>query len=127
MAKVLLINIDGKKGIRIKNLCRKLYFESMTISKRRSSATRWVTCSAKATTTPVTAGADFDEEMLYLVDLDGGMLNIFLNQLRRLKVPVGLKAVKTQTNVGFTAFELYRELSAEREAIAAGMQAHPTG
>lgn len=126
MAKVLLFNIDGKKEITIKNLCRKLFIESQDVEKAQFG--RRLSCLlGESGDDSAAEGADFDEEMLYLVDLDGGMLSIFLNQLRRLKVPVGLKAVKTQTNVGFTAFELYRELSAEREAIAAGMQAHPTG
>ena len=68
--------------------------------------------------------AGFDEEMLYFSEFSSGMLDIFLAQLRRQKCPVALKAVQTETNLQFTACELYRELRAEREAIARGQQAH---
>lgn len=123
MPKVLLFNIDDSKGIRIKNLCRKLYFESQDIEKDRFGC-KLSFLLGLSDDDSTADGADFDEEMLYLSGIDGGMLNIFLSQLRRVKAPVGLKAVQTDTNMGFTAFELYRELSAEREAIARGQQAH---
>ena len=73
---------------------------------------------------PFDALEGFDEEMLYFSEFSSGMLDIFLAQLRRQKCPVALKAVQTETNLQFTACELYRELSAEREAIARGQQAH---
>lgn len=67
---------------------------------------------------------DFDEEMLYFADINGGFLSILLDQLRRKKLTVALKAVKTETNVRFTSYELYRELCAEREAIQSGRTEH---
>jgi hypothetical protein len=45
------------------------------------------------------------------------MLNIFLNQLKRQKTPVALKAIKTEANIGFTSYELYKELSEEHKAL----------
>ena len=123
MAKVLLFNIDDAKGIRIKNLCRKLYIESEDVEKEQFGKKLGCLLGLIADDSAAD-GADFDEEMLYLADIDGGMLSIFLSQLRRVKAPVALKAVKTDTNVNFTAYELYREISAERDAIASGTQAH---
>ena len=123
MPKVLLFNIDDPKGIKIKNLCRKLYFESEDVEKARFGHKLGYLLGLNEDNS-LADGADFDEEMLYLVDIDGGMLSIFLTQLRLKKVPVALKAVKTDTNMGFTAYELYREIAAEREAIAKGAQAH---
>lgn len=123
MAKVLLFNIDDSKGIKIKNLCRKLYIETQDVEKAQfGNKLGYLLGLSKDPA--VTDGTDFDDEMLYLVDIDGGMLNILLSQLRLKKAPVALKAVKTDTNISFTAYELYREISAEREAIAKGMQAH---
>ena len=52
------------------------------------------------------------------------MLNLFLDQLRRNKLIIPLKAIETETNIGFTSYELYRELFAEREAIMKGTQYH---
>ena len=123
MAKVLLFNISDPKAIKIKNLCRKLYFESEQIEKDRFGETLG-RLLGQSDDTGSSDGEDFDEEMLYLADIDGGMLNIFLAQLRRQKTPVALKAVKTDTNAAFSVYELYRELSAERNAIARGTQAH---
>lgn len=123
MATVLLFNIDDNKGIRIKNLCRRLYFECRDVEKSDFGRTMGYLLSEDGDPA-VREGADFDEEMLYLADIDGGMLSIFLAQLRRIKAPVALKAVRTDTNAGFTACELYRELSAERDAIANGGTFH---
>ena len=123
MSKVLLFNIADPKGIRIKNLCRKLYIETEDIEKDRFGYPLGYLLGVSADGA-VRHGEDFDDEMLYLVDIDGGMLDVLLAQLRRQKTPVALKAIKTDTNVTFTAYELYRELSAEREALARGMQAH---
>lgn len=123
MATVLLFNIESNKGIRIKNLCRKLYFEYRDVEKAEFGQKLGFLLgeSADGKTADV---LDFDEEMLYLADIDGGMLSVFLAQLRRIKAPVTLKAVKTETNVNYTPCELYREISAEHEAIAQGRQAH---
>lgn len=125
MATVLLFNIDDNKGIRIKNLCRKLYFEYRDVEKAEFGQKLGCLLGSEDGGSPTDA-SDFDEEMLYLADIDSGMLSIFLAQLRRIKAPVALKAVKTDTNVGYTAYELYREISAERAAIARGEQAHKT-
>ena len=125
MAKVLLFNIEDGKGIRIKNLCRKLYFESEDVPKERFGCKLGDLLEHSADVSS-SDGEDFDEEMLYLADIDGGMLNIFLAQLRRVKAPVALKAVGTETNRQFTVCELYREISAERDAIASGQIAHPS-
>ena len=71
-----------------------------------------------------TAGQEMRTQVLYLADINGGLLSVFLDQLKRKKASVDLKAVKTETNVNYTAYELYKEISAEREAIARGKSAH---
>ena len=47
-----------------------------------------------------------------------------LPRLRRKKLSVPLKAIQTDRNIVFTSRELYRELCAEREAIARGTTQH---
>ncbi len=123
MGTVLLFNIETKKAIAIKNLCRKLYLGYRKIAPEDFGRTLGflLELTDDATSKP---DAGFDEEMLYFSEFSSGMLDIFLAQLRRQKCPVALKAVQTETNLQFTACELYRELSAEREAIARGQQAH---
>ena len=116
MAVVLMFNIKKSKAVKIKVLCRKFFMEAfgckisylLGMSEYREGA----------------ENSDFSEEMLYLADINGGLLSVFLDQLKRKKASVGLKAVKTETNVNFTPYELYNEISAEREAIARGESAH---
>ena len=117
MSKVLIYNLDPEKDAKVKMLCRKMNIEAQTVEKSDYS----MTMGALLGLTEDTArreGKDFDDEMMYLVDLRGGMLNLFLDQLRRKKLVIPLKAVMTETNLGFTSAELHRELCAEREAIA---------
>ena len=123
MGEVLLFNIAAKKSIAIKNLCRKLYLSYREVAPEDFGKT--LGCILGLTEDePSNPDAIFEEEMLYFADISSGMLDILLAQLRRQKCPVALKAVKTGTNLQFTACQLYRELSAEREAIARGQQAH---
>lgn len=123
MAEVLLFNIPDSKGIKIKNICRKLFISSRDVDKSMFGC-RMRTILGMDDEPAITEDADFDGEMLYLVDIAGGMLDILLGQLRRNKATVALKAMKTESNLAFTACELYHELSAEREAIAKGTTAH---
>lgn len=117
MTEVLMYNIPNDKAIKIKLLCRKLNISAREVKKdeygKRLGALLGMTDDAF-----VADGEDFDDEMLYMSDFYGAMLDIFLNQLRRQKTPVALKAVRTTTNLGLTSYELHRELAAEREMLA---------
>ncbi len=123
MAVVLMFNIEKSKAVKIKVLCRKFFMEATEVSKEDFGCK----ISYLLGMSEYREGAensDFSEEMLYLADINGGLLSVFLDQLKRKKASVGLKAVKTETNVNFTPYELYNEISAEREAIARGESAH---
>ena len=117
MTEVLMYNIAGDKAIKIKLLCRKLNISAREVQKE-DYGKKLGALLGESSDEGVAVGEDFDDEMLYLADFRGAMLDIFLNQLKRQKAQVALKAVRTQTNVGFTSCELHRELSAEREMLA---------
>lgn len=123
MAQVLLFNIENKKAIKIKMLCRKFFIEATDVSKEDFGCTISFLLGLSSDRDAVNH-ADFSEEMLYFADINNGFLSVFLDQLRRQKITVSLKAVKTESNVHFTAYQLYKELAAEREAIAGGKSAH---
>ena len=55
--------------------------------------------------------------MLYFSEVIPPILSLLLNQLRRQKTPVALKAVRTDANIGMTSFELYREIAQEHQAL----------
>lgn len=123
MAQVLLFNIEKSKAVKIKMLCRRFFWEATEVAREDFGCT--ISCLLGMTEERKAAEpADFSEEMLYFADVNHGLFGIFLDQLRRQRLSVALKAVKTETNVHFTAYELYKELSAEREAIARGESAH---
>lgn len=112
MTEVFLYNIENSKSIKIKLLCRKLNIAVREVQKDEYGLKLSALLGLSDDQT-VAGGADFDDEMLYLSEFYGAMLDIFLNQLKRQKTTVALKAVRTQTNVGFTSYELHSELSAE--------------
>lgn len=120
---ILIYNLSDSKNAKLKMLCRKMNIETRTVEKDEYG------CKLKyllgiSDNAEKAETADFDAEMLYISGLAGGMLNLFIDQLRRNKLIIPLKAVQTETNMEFTSYELYRELSAEREAIARNMTAH---
>lgn len=122
MPEVLMYQIESKKAAGIKLLCSTLGFGYRVVDPADFGRPigDLLGLSNSGANHP---DASIGEEMLYLADL-GGMLDIFLMQLRKRKLSVALKAIKTDTNVAFTSCELYRELSAEREALQRGMTAH---
>lgn len=123
MSEVLLYNIEKQKELKIKMLCHKLNIGFRTV-KKEEFGYRIAYLLGLSADDVREEGEDFSEEMMLLSDIGGGMLNLFLTQLIRQKTPVALKAVRTDTNMQFTSYGLYRELSAEREAIQRGVTAH---
>ena len=116
MTEVLLFNIENGKAIKIKNLCRQMYISARVIDESEYGIKLSTLLGRGDDRTEKPHGA-IDGEMLYLADFNGGLLNIFLNQLRRHKAAVALKAVMTETNIDFTPYELYHELKTEHETL----------
>lgn len=126
MTEVLLFNVKGEKAIKIKNLCRRLYIGVREIP-REEFGVKLSALLGLSDDKSEASGSDFEEEMLYLNGFSNPMLDIFLSQLRRQKAGVALKAVRTDTNTDYTPYELYREISAEREALSKGnVKVHPS-
>ena len=123
MTRILMYNIDGKKPVEIKNLCRKLNIGYTDVDKADYGYTLGYLLGENADNTK-REGEDFSDEMLYLSEFSDGILNLFLSLLRKRKCPVKLKAVMTKTNKTFTSFELYNEISAEHRALKNGETYH---
>lgn len=123
MSEIMIYNLNPQLDAKLKMLCRKMNIGSRTVEKSEYGYPLGVLLGLSEKAEPA-QGEDFDDSMLYIAGLRGGMLNLFIDQLRRNKIIIPLKAVQTETNVCFTSYELHRELCAEREAIARGMNAH---
>ena len=116
MTEVLMYNLEDGKRLKIKLLCNKLNIRAREVEKSEFGL-KISTLLGLDDDKTVKPDSDFDGEMLYLSDFYGSMLNIFLNQLKRQKTPVALKAIKTESNIGFTSYELYKELCEEHKAF----------
>lgn len=123
MSEVLIYNLSPEKDAKLKMLCRKMNIAARSVEKHEYGYSLGHLLGLTEDNA-ARGGEDFDGEMLYIAGLRGGMLNLFLDQLRRKKLIIPLKAIQTDTNMGFTSHELYKELCAEREAIQKGMTAH---
>lgn len=123
MARILMYNIESKKAAQMKLLFSRLGLDYRTVEPEEFAYPLKVLLDL-GESEPKVGECDFDEEMLYLDDINGDMLNILLYQLRKNDLTVALKAVRTDSNIEFSSYELYTELSAEREAIANNTTAH---
>ncbi|MBQ3264803.1 MAG: DUF3783 domain-containing protein [Ruminococcus sp.] len=123
MSEILIYNLGSQKDAKLKMLCRKMNIAARSIEKSEYGYTLGYLLGLSQDASKKN-GEDFDGEILYMAGLGGGMLSLFLDQLRRNKLVIPLKAVQTETNVGFTSYELYHELCAEREAFAKGTAYH---
>ena len=65
----------------------------------------------------------FPEEMIYLADLPGDLLDAFLMELRKTDLRVPLKAVATPTNASWKPLSLKLELMEEHAAMQAALAA----
>lgn len=121
---VLLYNLDTPKGAKLRRMCLPLGLRTRLVEPAEYGLPLNDLVEGKVPETPWT-GETFLDEMLLLVNCPGPLLDRFLQGFRRNKIPpVGLKAVLTPTNGGWTSLELKEELSREREAIRQGQAAH---
>lgn len=123
MTEILMYNIAPKKAIEIKKICRALYIQYREIEETDFGYKLGYLLGVTDDNAQ-NAGESFSEEMLYLADFSDGLLNIFLKLSRSKKCSVALKAVMTETNVNYTSYELYNEISAEHIAMQSGESIH---
>lgn len=123
MAEIFMYNIKNKKAIEIKNICRTLYVEYREIDESEYSYKLSYLLKMSDNSEKGESG-DIKNEMLYLIGFNDGLLNIFLKLLRSKKCAVTLKAIMTETNVNYTSYELYKEISAEHKAMQSGNSIH---
>lgn len=123
MAEIFMYNLNGKKAIEIKNICRALYIEYREINENEYSYKLSYLLEMNDDSEKGETGK-INDEMLYLAGFNDSLLNIFLKLSRSKKCSVALKAVMTETNVNYTSYELYKEISAEHEAMQSGNSIH---
>ena len=115
MKTVLMYNIGAQKGAKIKVICHKMKLKCRAVSENELNLK--LSELLESDVSPSAEALSLGGEMLYLSGLSDIELRIFLAQLRAAKTPVALKAIATETNLGFTSRELYAEILAEHEAM----------
>ena len=119
MAQLLLFNIRGDKLRRIRMLSFKLGLRCLEVAPENFSKTLGALCG-RAEDIPAVDTDDapvFGGEMLVMDGLSSAQFHGLLDGLRRERAAVALKAVVTESNARWSAARLYRELSAEHEAM----------
>lgn len=116
MPAILLYNLNGEKGRRIRGLCLRLRVRIQNVSPAEHGETL-AALTGRAERANVPCESPFADEMLVFVDFDNGLLNRFLEESRRAKCTVALKAVLTPTNLNWTSLQLCEEISRERAAL----------
>ena len=64
------------------------------------------------------------EEVMLLYGFSGDRLVALLKQLRKNKASVALKAILTQTNCGWSFYQLYEEIREEHQMMSEGKTKH---
>ena len=130
MARVLLYNIQSEeKGMKIRLAAFRLGIACQVVSPEDFAAPVGYLLGLTGYGRGEAAAASFSDEMLLMEGLRGGQLNAFIDALRTARVPVALKAVVTEHNVGWSSLRLHEELCREHAAMqkVAGRSVHTGG
>lgn len=120
---ILFYNLDNATGRKLKFLCLKYKIRIKNVRKDQYSQTLNSLLSDKSTSAPADftsdAAKDFSDEMLVFCGVTGQMLDSFLGEFSKNKIPrIALKAVLTKQNATWDSCRLHTELTAEHEALS---------
>ncbi|MBQ9686230.1 MAG: DUF3783 domain-containing protein [Oscillospiraceae bacterium] len=118
MARVLLYNIQNEeKEMKIRLAAFRLGIQCQSVAAEDFGAPVGYLLGLTGYARGGECAERFTDEMLLMEDLRGGQLNAFLDALRTARVPVALKAVVTEHNVGWSSLRLHEELKKEHAAM----------
>lgn len=119
-AQILLYNLNNAKGSKIEKLCKRLAIAVSHIKKEQYHYTIGYLAGVLETDEMIKQMDDnsIEEEVFVMVDFPDQLLDQFLKEYRKTHIePVSLKAILTSSNETWCFYELYRELSVERQAF----------
>ena len=118
MARVLLYNFtDEAKRKKIKAILFRFAVPSREIPPACQGLTLGALLEGAESGETGAEEPPFDGEMIVMHDLTARQFNGLLDEMKRQGIRVPMKAVVTEHNIGWTSARLYREISAEREAL----------
>lgn len=117
---LLFYNLDNETGRKIKLLCLRFKIKIKMISPEQYHQPIGALFGMEGIE-PVPGsceGEGFSEEMLVFKGFDNGLLDLFLREYGKMRIPrVGLKAVLTEQNIHWDSIALHRELMQEEAAM----------
>ena len=120
MNHLLMYNIPPEKAGKIKAIALRHGFRIRVVQPEEFG--RSIAALAGFPETQVQGdGTVFSDEMLVMAGFSPALMNRLLQTFRQMKIPpVPLKAMLTETNGRWDSCRLYREISAEHEAMTRG-------
>ena len=117
---VLCYNLQPEKLGRLRVLALRLGIGVRVVEPEKFGLPVGALAGVTETPETVEAAEPFSDEMLVMAHFRPGMLDAFLNGFRQSRIPpVKLKAMLTETNAGWSAARLHREIRAEHEQMEA--------
>ena len=118
--KILLYNLVSSKGNKIEKLSNRLNItvKHVTASEYGEPVGFLAGIPGITSKGEIFADAPFSDEMLVMSEFSENFLNTFLKEFKIQHIePVYLKAIITSQNKTWDSFQLYKELSRERQAF----------
>ena len=117
MGRILLFNVEKDKKARIRFLAMRLGIFTLEVQPEDFGKTLAAITGREKGDQAKRPVLPFSGEMLVMDELEPHQFHGLLDGMRSVGAGIALKAVVTEQNLIWTPAELYRELSAEHEAI----------
>ena len=118
---LLCYNLSGERARGVRMAAMRLKVRVREVRKDEYALPVGSLCGLEKPRQMPEAAGDFSDEMLVMAFFPAGMMNLFLQTMRRTGVGhIALKAVLTETNARWDSLRLHEELAREREALTAG-------
>lgn len=118
---ILFYNLNNSKGKQIKLLCMRLKIRIKPVDPTDYALPVGALLGMENITLAEsdTSTDDFADEMLVFSGFTSGMLDHFLNEYRKMRIPkTDLKAILTEHNISWSSYALHRELQKEHDAMS---------
>lgn len=120
---ILVFNIPADKLAKLRFTCMRLGIQVRPVDAADYGQSIGALCGMAERSDAPAPEESFTGDMLVMANFTQQLANRLLSALKQGRLFIRLKAVVTPTNAQWNPVQLYRELTAEREAIAKGKEA----
>lgn len=120
---ILVFNIPADKLSKLRFTCMRLGIQVCPVEAADYGQSIGALCGIADRTDAPAPEETFTTDMLVMSGFTQQLANRLLSALKQGRLPIRLKAVVTPTNAAWNPVQLHKELTAERDAIARGLEA----